>query len=227
MPGGAAAAGAAPARPVPSPPPFASYTPPGGFPPLTPDQAAAFQVAFAQLDTDGDGYAQGMDCFPAFMQSGLHKGVLKEVWDLVAGDAGQLSAHQFVQVRRADSERAALDGSSLAGVTGVPRRRRRRSLPAWRSLSGPTHAWSCCLECRRVAERGGGGGPHPVTADAPCAVPVSHRVRQARHPGAQGAAPWAIPARRRHRQPAAHHGEPATTPLPDPQIPFQSIPVHT
>lgn len=96
---GAGAAAPAPARPVPSPPAFASHTPQGAFPPLTPDQAAAFQVAFAQLDADGDGYVQGVDCFPAFMQSGLPKAALKEVWDLVAGEAGQLSAHQFVQVR--------------------------------------------------------------------------------------------------------------------------------
>ena len=41
---------------------------------------------------------QGVDCFGAFMQSGLPKEVLKAVWDLVAGDAGQLSRHQFVQV---------------------------------------------------------------------------------------------------------------------------------
>ncbi len=43
---------------------------------------------------------QGVDCFGAFMQSGLPKEVLKAVWDLVAGDAGHLSRHQFVQVRR-------------------------------------------------------------------------------------------------------------------------------
>lgn len=42
--------------------------------------------------------AQGVDCFGVFMQSGLPKEVLKAVWDLVAGDAGQLSRHQFVQV---------------------------------------------------------------------------------------------------------------------------------
>lgn len=41
---------------------------------------------------------QGVDCFGAFMQSGLPKEMLKAVWDLVAGDAGQLSRHQFVQV---------------------------------------------------------------------------------------------------------------------------------
>lgn len=42
---------------------------------------------------------QGVDCFGAFMQSGLPKEVLKSVWDLVAGDAGQLSRHQFLQVK--------------------------------------------------------------------------------------------------------------------------------
>lgn len=41
---------------------------------------------------------QGVHCFGAFMQSGLPKEVLKAVWDLVAGDEGQLSRHQFVQV---------------------------------------------------------------------------------------------------------------------------------
>ncbi len=44
--------------------------------------------------------AQGVDCFGVFMQSGLPKEVLKAVWELVAGDAGHLSRHQFVQVRQ-------------------------------------------------------------------------------------------------------------------------------
>jgi hypothetical protein len=100
-------AAAPPARPVPAPPP----PPPAvaavhavaaapAYPPLSSDQATAYQLAFAQLDTDHDGYAQGVDCFPVFMQSGLHQAALKQVWDVVAGDDGQLSAHQFVQVCR-------------------------------------------------------------------------------------------------------------------------------
>lgn len=67
------------------------------YPPLTAEQANAFQAAFTQLDADRDGYVTGVDCFGAFMQSGLPKEILKTVWDLVAGDAGQLSRHQFVQ----------------------------------------------------------------------------------------------------------------------------------
>ena len=34
--------------------------------------------------------AQGTDCFGAFMQSGLPKASLKQIWDLVAGDEPRL-----------------------------------------------------------------------------------------------------------------------------------------
>ena len=40
---------------------------------------------------------QGGDCFGAFMQWGLPKGTLKDVWATVAGDEGYLSQQQFVQ----------------------------------------------------------------------------------------------------------------------------------
>jgi hypothetical protein len=86
-----------PARPAPAPP--ASPPPAAGavFPPLSGEQAAAYQTAFSQLDTDRDGFVQGTDCFGAFMQSGLPKAALKQIWDLVAGDEPRLNRHQFVQ----------------------------------------------------------------------------------------------------------------------------------
>lgn len=54
------AAQASPARPAPamppaSPPPAAAG---GAFPPLSAEQAAAYQTAFSQLDTDRDGFVQ-------------------------------------------------------------------------------------------------------------------------------------------------------------------------
>jgi hypothetical protein len=39
---------------------------------------------------------QGSDCFGFFMQWGLGKAVLKDVWDVVAGDEGRLSQGQFL-----------------------------------------------------------------------------------------------------------------------------------
>lgn len=39
---------------------------------------------------------QGGDCFNAFMQSGLHRQILKAVWAVVAGDASFLTQDQFV-----------------------------------------------------------------------------------------------------------------------------------
>lgn len=93
-----------PSRPPPAPtttnipfhhPPAFGQPPP--FPPLAPDKASAYQTAFEQLDADRDGLVQGVDCFSAFMRSGLPKTALKEVWDVVAGDVGQLNRHQFVQ----------------------------------------------------------------------------------------------------------------------------------
>ena len=81
-----------PARPA--PPPVGGSSP---WPVLAAEQANAFQTAFSQLDTDRDGYVQGSDCFGTFMQSGLSKEALRLIWDVVAGDAGALSAHQFIQ----------------------------------------------------------------------------------------------------------------------------------
>ena len=40
---------------------------------------------------------QGGDCFNAFMQWGLPKATLKDVWQVVAGNEGRLAQHQFVQ----------------------------------------------------------------------------------------------------------------------------------
>lgn len=40
--------------------------------------------------------AQGQDCFGAFMEWGLPKEALREIWALVAGSQGQLDKHQFV-----------------------------------------------------------------------------------------------------------------------------------
>lgn len=86
---------AIPSRPSPAPP--AAFGAAPAFPPLTPDKAAIYQTAFDQLDGDRDGVVTGGDCFVAFMRSGLPKAVLKDVWDVVAGDASQLNRHQFVQ----------------------------------------------------------------------------------------------------------------------------------
>ena len=46
--------------------------------------------------TAGARAAQGSECFAFFLQSGLGKGVLKDVWAAVAGDEGRLSQPQFV-----------------------------------------------------------------------------------------------------------------------------------
>ncbi|KAL4435474.1 hypothetical protein ABPG77_006236 [Micractinium sp. CCAP 211/92] len=96
-----APARAAPAAPSPArsaaAAPAAAPPPSAAFPPLSAEQAAAFQMAFSQLDTDRDGFVQGTDCFGAFMQSGLPKASLKQIWDLVAGNEPRLNRHQFVQ----------------------------------------------------------------------------------------------------------------------------------
>ena len=67
------------------------------YPPLSSKQAVTFQTAFDQLDVDNDGIIQGVDCFEAFMRSGLSKQLLKDIWDVVAGDEGALNRHQFIQ----------------------------------------------------------------------------------------------------------------------------------
>jgi hypothetical protein len=47
-----------------------------------------YVTVFASTDADRDGMVKGSECFPVFIQSGLDKGVLKRMWDLVAGTAG-------------------------------------------------------------------------------------------------------------------------------------------
>eukprot|EP00878_Enallax_costatus_P014044 GHUV01014686.1.p1 GENE.GHUV01014686.1~~GHUV01014686.1.p1 ORF type:complete len:952 (+),score=416.02 GHUV01014686.1:1010-3865(+) len=66
-----------------------------GFPPVTPADMQRYQAAFLQTDTDRDGLVKGSECFPMFMLSGLDKGMLKRMWDMVAGNAGALNAEQF------------------------------------------------------------------------------------------------------------------------------------
>ena len=44
---------------------------------------------------------QGGDCFTAFLQWGLDKAVLRDIWDMVASGAGALNGNQFCQVSMA------------------------------------------------------------------------------------------------------------------------------
>ncbi len=39
---------------------------------------------------------QGGECFGYFMQWGLPKAALKDIWELVAGDEGRLTQRQFI-----------------------------------------------------------------------------------------------------------------------------------
>ncbi len=70
---------------------------PSAFPLMTGEKALAYQAAFDHLDLDKDGFVKGSECFGVFMQSGLSKAVLKNIWDVVAGNEGALNRHQFVQ----------------------------------------------------------------------------------------------------------------------------------
>lgn len=67
------------------------------YPPLSREKAFTYQTAFEQLDNDNDGLVKGVDCFGAFMKSGLSKPSLKKIWDVVAGNEGSLNRHQFIQ----------------------------------------------------------------------------------------------------------------------------------
>ena len=74
-----------------------SRTHDGVFPPMTAEKARVYQTAFDQLDSGNRQILTGTVCFGAFMQSGLSKGTLKDIWDVVAGNSGELNRHQFVQ----------------------------------------------------------------------------------------------------------------------------------
>ncbi|KAK9844100.1 hypothetical protein WJX81_004424 [Elliptochloris bilobata] len=66
------------------------------YPPMAAADAEHYRSVFAAMDADRDGYLQGSECFAFFLQSGLGKGALKDVWAAVAGDEGRLSASQFL-----------------------------------------------------------------------------------------------------------------------------------
>lgn len=53
---------------------------------------------FASTDADRDGVVKGSECFPVFIQSGLDKGVLKQMWDIVAGSSGEAAAARWVRL---------------------------------------------------------------------------------------------------------------------------------
>jgi len=53
---------------------------------------------FAKLDGDRDGVVQGADCFALFSSSGLSKPQLKLIWDVVAGNVGQIHFQQFFTI---------------------------------------------------------------------------------------------------------------------------------
>lgn len=80
--------------------PLAAPAPTGaqaGFPPATPQEMQRYQTTFIQLDSDKDGFVQGGECFGYFLQWGLDKAVLRDIWNVVAGTAGQLNSEQFVK----------------------------------------------------------------------------------------------------------------------------------
>ena len=67
------------------------------FPLMTAEKARQYQTAFEQLDTANRRVLSGTACFGMFMQSGLSKGTLKDIWDVVAGRSAELNGHQFIQ----------------------------------------------------------------------------------------------------------------------------------
>ncbi len=67
------------------------------FPMMTAERARMYQTAFEQLDTGNRRMVSGTACFGTFMQSGLSKGALKDIWDVVAGQSAELNGHQFIQ----------------------------------------------------------------------------------------------------------------------------------
>eukprot|EP00775_Hariotina_reticulata_P003445 gene3445-3716_t len=106
-----------------------------GFPLFTPMDLQRYQATFLSTDADRDGVVKGGECFPVFMQSGLDKATLKRMWDLVAGNSGQLNQAQFFKcmylmdgMRRGAHLPAVLPpgpwpqvatGAPVAGLTGA------------------------------------------------------------------------------------------------------------
>ena len=64
--------------------------PPGYTPPSAADMQR-YMAVFGSTDGDRDGFVKGSECFAVFMQSGLDKGLLKRMWDLVARNAAEVS----------------------------------------------------------------------------------------------------------------------------------------
>lgn len=85
-----------PEAPAPRPPSATADQRIEAYPPMSGDAVQRYQGLFARLDGDRDGYVLGKECFGEFMQWGLPKEVLREVWNLVASGQGQLDVKQFV-----------------------------------------------------------------------------------------------------------------------------------
>ncbi|CAL8470940.1 g10482 [Coccomyxa elongata] len=66
------------------------------FPPMPAVDAQRYRDTFMRLDTNQDGYVEGGDCAGFFLQWGLPKEVLRDIWEVVAGDEGRLSQSHFL-----------------------------------------------------------------------------------------------------------------------------------
>ena len=121
---------------------------------------------------------QGGDCFAAFMQWGLPKGNLKDIWAVVAGDNGQLTEQQFLaclylmdQAKRGIPPPASLPPGPFPPIsTAAP------SQPPWQQLS---------RQASRVSSDG--GAPQGFSLDAvqrvsaPLAIAYEALVHLPRH----------------------------------------------
>lgn len=124
------------------------------FPPITPTELQKYQGMFKALDKDLDGIVQGGDCFTYFMAWGLDKTVLRDIWHVVAGNAGKLNDHQFTQcVYLMDCAKRGIPVPSVlppgpfpavvASAAGAPPLQVTGGAPASAASSAPSNAsWS-------------------------------------------------------------------------------------
>eukprot|EP00803_Ostreobium_quekettii_P004579 evm.model.scf_431.1 EVM.evm.TU.scf_431.1 scf_431:11385-13403(-) len=67
------------------------------YPPMAAQEAMQVEALFTRLDRDRDGLVQGSECAGEFMNTGVDRGVLKDIWSAVAGNKPYLTSSDFLK----------------------------------------------------------------------------------------------------------------------------------
>jgi hypothetical protein len=161
-----------------------------------------------QLDGDRDGFVQGSECFGHFLQWGLEKVVLRDVWSAVAGNSGRLSQEQFVRcLHLMDCVKRGVPLQQALQPTAAPAAAAAAPTPAAAPAAAAPAPAPAQQQQQQLAAAAAAAAAAP--APAPGAFPVSFQPTFPAAAPAQAAPAPAQPAAPAASQPAA------ALPVPD------------